>query len=164
MGRRLVGRVNRPAALAVALPGCLLAAATVVALTLAAFGEHPMWPHEDVNLAEAAGVREEAEVVRLIEQGQNPNASYPVRSGLLFERPARLTPLEAAVINDDPAIVAQLFANGVAVDGPLWVALRCLAGDSRVAPVLDEYRPQAAVLDCEGLVAPLGSPRLPASR
>ena len=101
-------------ALAVALPGCLLAAASVVALTMAAFGEHPMWPHEDVNLAEAAGVREEAEVTRLIEQGQDPNASYPVRSGLLFERPARLTPLEAAVINDDPAIVAVLFANGAA--------------------------------------------------
>src|SRR6188474_3471766 len=108
MGRRLVGRVNRPAAFVVAMPGCLLAAASLAALMLAAFGEYPMWPHEDVNLAEAAGVREEAEVARLIERGQDPNASYPVRAGLLFERPAKLTPLEAAVINDDPAIVALL--------------------------------------------------------
>ena len=154
MGRRLVGRVNRPAALAVALPGCLLAAATVVALTLAAFGEHPMWPHEDVNLAEAAGVREEAEVVRLIEQGQNPNASYPVRSGLLFERPVTLTPLEAAVINNDPAIVAVLFANGVALDGPSWVALRCFAGNSRVSPILEAHRPAAVLLECAGLKPP----------
>ena len=150
----MVGRVNRPAALAVALPGCLLAAATVVALTLAAFGEHPMWPHENVNLAEAAGVREEAEVVRLIEQGQNPNASYPVRSGLLFERPMRLTPLEAAVINDDPAIVAVLFAHGAAVDGPSWVALRCFAGNSRVSPVLEAHRPVAVPLKCAGQKTP----------
>lgn len=146
--------MNRPAALAVALPGCLLAAASVVALTMAAFGEHPMWPHEDVNLAEAAGVREEAEVTRLIEQGQDPNASYPVRTGLLFERPATLTPLEAAVINDDPAIVAVLFANGAAVDGPSWVALRCFAGNSRVSLILEAHRPAAVPLECAGLKTP----------
>ena len=73
--------MNRPAAFAVAIPGCLLAAASLVALMLAAFGDYPMWRHEDVNLAEAAGVREEAEVTRLIERGQDPNASYPVRPG-----------------------------------------------------------------------------------
>jgi hypothetical protein len=125
-----------------------------VALTLAAFGEHPMWPHEEVNLAEAAGVREEAEVVRLIEQGQDPNASYPVRSGLLLERSAKLTPLEAAVINNDPAMVGQLFAHGAAVDGPSWVVLRCFAADSRVAPVLDEHRPGSATLECDGTKVP----------
>ena len=154
MGRRLVGRVNRPAAFAVAIPGCLLAAASLVALMLAAFGDYPMWPHEDVNLAEAAGVREEAEVARLIERGQDPNASYPVRPGLLFERPANLTPLEAAVINDDPAIVALLFANGAAVDGQTWVALRCFAGNSQVSPLLDAHRPAAIPLECAGRKTP----------
>ncbi len=146
--------MNRPAAFAVAIPGCLLAVASLVALMLAAFGEYPMWPHEDVNLAEAAGVREEAEVARLIERGQDPNASYPVRPGLLFERPAKLTPLEAAVINDDPAIVALLFANGAAVDGPSWLALRCFAGNSRVSPVLDVHRPAAVSLECAGRKTP----------
>ena len=34
------------AAIAVGAPGCLLAAASLVALTMAVFGEHPMWPHE----------------------------------------------------------------------------------------------------------------------
>ena len=115
---------------------------------MAAFGQHPMWPHEEVNLAEAAGVREEAEVTRLIEQGQDPNASYPVRPGLLFGRPTTLTPLEAAVINDDPLIAAYLLTSGATIDSPSWVALRCFAGDSRVAPLLDEHRPVAAELDC----------------
>jgi len=154
MGRRLVGRVNRPAAVAAAIPGCLLAAASLVALMLAAFGEYPMWPHKEVNLAEAAAVREEAEVTRLIEQGQNPNIRYAVRPGLLFERPASLTPLEAAVINDDPAIVGQLFAHGAAVDGPSWVALRCFAGNSRVSPILEAHRPAAVSLECAGLKTP----------
>ena len=89
-----------------------------------------------------------------MEQGQDPNASYPVRPGLLFERPAKLTPLEAAVINDDPAIVAQLFANGAAVDGPSWLALRCFAGISRVSSVLDAHRPAAVSLECAGLKTP----------
>jgi len=154
MGGRLVGRVNRPAAFAVAMPGCLLAAASLIALMLAAFGEYPMWPHDDVNLAEAAGAREEAEVTRLIERGQDPNAPYPVRPGLVLDRPAKLTPLEAAVINDDPAMVAQLFARGAAVDGPSWVALRCFAADLRVAPVLDEHRPGSATLECDGTRVP----------
>lgn len=148
MGRRLVGRVNRPAALAVAIPGCLLAAASLVALMLAAFGEYPMWPHKEVNLAEAAAVREEAEVTRLIEQGQDPNTRYPVRPGLLLERSAALTPLEAAVLNNDPAMAAHLLSKGVSLDGATWVALRCFATDSRVAPVLDAHRPAGAVLDC----------------
>jgi len=151
VGGRLVGRVNL---LAAALPGCLLAAASLVALTMAAFGEHPMWPHQEINLAEAAGVREEAEVARLIEQGHDPGARYPVRPGLVLERGAMLTPLEAAVVNDDPAISARLLATGVALDGPAWVALRCFASSSRVAPILDEHRPAGASLECAGARPP----------
>ena len=148
----MVGRVNRPAAIAVAAPGCLLAAASLVALMMTAFGDDPMWPHESVNLAEAAGTREEAEVVRLIEQGQDPNGRYPAREGLVLERAAKLTPLEAAVLNDDPAIVRQLLARGASADGTSWGALRCVAG-SRVAPILDEYRPSTSP-DCAGIKTP----------
>jgi hypothetical protein len=141
-------------AIAVAAPGCLLAAASLVALTMAAFGEHPMWPHEPLNLAEAAGVREEAEVVRLIEQGHHPNARYPVRPGYLSERGASLTPLEAAVLNDDPLIAAQLLERGATPDGSSWVALRCFAANSRVAAVLDEHRPAGAILECARIKTP----------
>ncbi len=135
-----------------ALPGCLLAAASVVALTMTTFDRHPMWPHEELTLAEAAGARDEAEVIRLLERGQDPNRRYPVREGLVLERPESLTPLEAAVLNDDPAIVKQLLARGAAVDETSWVALRCTAG-SRVAPVLDEYRPSKSP-DCAGIKTP----------
>ena len=129
------------AALAAAVPGTVLAILSVVALTMGVFGEYPMWSHTELTLAEAAGSREEAEVTRLIEQGQDPNTRYPVRAGLVLERPARLTPLEAAVLNDDPAIARQLLGRGPALDAASWVVLRCLAADSpRVAAVLDEYR------------------------
>jgi hypothetical protein len=142
------------AAIAVGSPGCLLAAASLVALTLAAFSEHPMWPHEEINLAEAAGAREEAEVVRLIEQGQDPNARYPVRAGFVFDRNVRLTPLEAAVLNDDPTIAAQLFARGASLPGASWVALRCVAPGLRVVPILDAHRPAGTTLECAGVKTP----------
>ena len=58
-----------------AAPGCLLAAGLAVALGLAAFGRHPMWLHEPGNLSEAAAVRDVAEIVRLIEYGENPNVA-----------------------------------------------------------------------------------------
>jgi hypothetical protein len=135
-----------------ALPGLLLAVVSVVALAMAAFGRYPMWPHKELTLAEAAGSRDEAEVVRLIESGQDPNGRYPVREGLLFERAAALTPLEAAVLNDDPAIVRQLLSRGASADGASWAVLRCVAG-SRVAPVLDEYRPSQGP-DCAGIKTP----------
>jgi hypothetical protein len=153
-GRGEGGQWETLAALAAALPGTLLAALSVVALTLGIRGEPPMWPHADLTLAEAAGAREEAEVIRLIEQGQDPDARYPVREGLVLERPARLTPLEAAVMNDDEAIARQLLARGAAPDATSWVVLRCLAaGSPRVAPVLDAYRPSGRP-DCAGVKPP----------
>jgi hypothetical protein len=143
--------MNR-AALIVALPGCLLAAASVVALLMAAVDQPPMWPYEAYTLSEAAGARDEAEVVRLIERGGDPNGRYPVRAGLVLERTARLTPLEAAVLNDDPAITRVLLARGVRLDDPSWTAIRCRAG-ARAAAVLDGIRPTSSP-DCAGIQTP----------
>jgi hypothetical protein len=153
-GRGEGGQGDSGKALAAAVPGLFLAALSVVAMTMAAFGGHPMWPHEALTLAEAAGARDESEVTRLIEQGQDPNARYPVRAGLVLERAARLTPLEAAVMNDDPAIARHLLARGAAPDAGSWVALRCLAVESpRVALVLDQYRATGSP-DCAGMKTP----------
>jgi hypothetical protein len=127
-------------------------ALSIVALTMAAFGRYPMWPHVEFTLAEAAGARDEAEVVRLIETGEDPNGRYPVREGLVLDRAAMLTPLEAAVLNDDPAIVRQLLARGVSADGTSWGALRCVAGP-RVAPLLGDYSPPTSA-DCAGIKTP----------
>jgi hypothetical protein len=142
------------AAIAVGTPGCLLAVLSVIALIIAAFGEHPMWPHEPLNLAEAAITREEAEAVRLIEDGHDPNARYPVRAGLMFDRPTRLTPLEAAVARDDVPTLRQLLARGAAMDTAIWIRLRCSAPGERMPPVLDELRPAGATMQCAGVTAP----------
>ena len=142
------------AAIAVAAPGCVLAVLSVIALAIAAFGEHPMWPHEPLNLVEAAITREEAEAVRLIEDGHDPNARYPVRAGLMFDHSTRLTPLEAAVARDDVPTLRQLLARGAMMDAGIWSRLRCNAPGERIPPVLDELRPAGAAMQCAGVTAP----------
>jgi len=87
--------MSRWATVILAAPGCLLAAVSAGVLILAAVGFHPLWPHRPTNLAEAAGVRDEAEVVRLIQQGHDPNVRYAVRTGSIVDFSLRLTPLEA---------------------------------------------------------------------
>ena len=146
--------MSRWAAVALAAPGCLLAAASAVALILAALDRHPMWPHQPTNLAEAAGVRDEAEVVRLIQQGDDPNVRYPIRPGLIFDVPLRLTPLEAAVAADDVQMVGHLLANRVVMDAALWTYLRCIADGDDVPPALDRSRPPGALLRCDGVSPP----------
>lgn len=141
-------------AVALAAPGCLLAAASVVALTLAAFGRHPMWPDESLNLGEATGVRDEAEVARLIEDGHDLNVRYAIRPGLMFDYPTRLTPLEVAVAANDAQMVRRLLTSGAVMDAALWTYLRCIADGDRVIPTLDEYRPSGALLRCDGVSPP----------
>jgi hypothetical protein len=141
-------------AIALAAPGFLLAAASVVALGLASIDRHPMWPHESLNIAEAAAARDEAEVARLIETGENFNDRYPVRPGLLFASPALLTPLEAAIAADDPMVVRELLRQDSPLDLERWTYLRCIAGGDEVPPVLEQYRPQGAEPECGGVRPP----------
>jgi hypothetical protein len=146
--------MSRAAAFALAAPGCVVAAASVVALLMAAVGRYPMWPHQNVNLAEAAGVGDEAEVSRLIENGTDPNARYPVRGGLIFAVPVQLTPLEAATAADDDRMVTRLLLEGAHVDARTWSYLRCIAGGADVPRLLDELRPAGADLKCRGVRPP----------
>jgi hypothetical protein len=141
-------------AIALAVPGCLVGVATAIGLVMTVFGQSPMWPHQPVNLAEAAGVYDEAAMVRLIEDGMDPDARYPIRPGLIFGYQMNLTPLEAAVANDDPAMVTRLVEKGATLDARVWTHLRCIADGERVLSKLDELRPAGAAEACEGVVKP----------
>lgn len=141
-------------ALALAAPGCLLAAASVIALALAAIDRHPLWPRESMNIAEAAAVRDEAEVVRLVERGEDFNVRYPVRPGLLFPPATQLTPIEAAIASDDPMVVQWLLQRGGPLDPERWTYLHCIAGGDEVSPLLAKYRPPGAEPNCDGVRSP----------
>jgi hypothetical protein len=115
-------------------------------LLAAAWGRHPFWQPSTLNLSEAAAARDIATVAALIEAGEDPAISRPVRPPLLSDGAAvTATPLEAAVRAGRVEIVALLFARGLKVDGTARAALACEAR-SRGYRDVDEYLSASATV------------------
>jgi hypothetical protein len=90
----------------------LLALARVMFLVLAMWEVHPFWLWEPMNLAEAAAARDRGEVVRLIAEGQDPNATYRVRRGMVQRSAVLMTPMAAALAARRDEIVEILLDAG----------------------------------------------------
>jgi hypothetical protein len=140
--------MRNPGRIALAIPGCLVLAGLTVGLVLAPFDRHPIWPRQQLNLSEAAAVRDVAEIARLIESSEDPNAAREVRAGLLAEHAVRATPLEAAVAMRDPEVARLLLVNGAVMDAQVWNRLRCSADGAEMTDYLDRRRPVKAIMDC----------------
>lgn len=144
---------------ALALPGTLLIVATAALLAAVPFGVDPWWRVESLTLPEAAGVRDNGEVIRLIARGGDPNAAAMVRAGLVHSsRDFVLTPLEAAVAARREDMVELLFENGATIDAAAWARLTCFAGVVKAPDVreaLDARRPaDASPVSCETVATP----------
>ena len=135
-------------------PAVIVAGLDAAGLMMAAVGDHPRWPNTHLNLSEAAAVRDQAEVVRLIEGGDTPNARRPVRPGLLGnDVQIQATPLEAAMSERRTEIMGLLFERGASLTPADWLRLRCAAqareyGD--VVATLDARRPDQVAIACSG--------------
>jgi hypothetical protein len=140
--------MGSPGRIALATPGCLVLAGLAAGLVLTPFDRHPLWPRQQLNLSEAAAVRDSAEIVRLIESSEDPNAVRDVRPGLLAQQAVRATPLEAAVAMKDPEIARVLLVNGAVMDAKVWNHLRCSADGDEMTEYLDRRHPVKAVMDC----------------
>lgn len=116
-----------------------------------------LWPPDDVTLSEAAATRNNAEVVRLIDSGANPNQPSRVRDGLLTNGYAvTIKPIEAAVGAQRADSLQTLLANGAAVDQEELRVLRCLEQtrhDSGVRELLAAH--STSDIDCNGVRSPL---------
>jgi hypothetical protein len=101
--------------------------------------------------------RNNAEAVRLIESGANPNQPSLVREGLLTSGYAvTITPIEAAVGAQRADAVRALLANGAAVDQEELRVLRCLEETRRDADVRELLAAQSTSdVDCAGVRSPL---------
>jgi hypothetical protein len=101
-----------------ALPGLALAGATVIWLLMAAAGRHPFWAVEPQTLSEAVASRDFGEVARLLAEGQDPNARYAIRAGVVGDAAVEMTPLEAAEAADLRELVPMLVYAGAVAPAP----------------------------------------------
>jgi len=105
----------------------------------------PFWKGGPVTLAEAAALRDQGEVARLIEAGADPDQAYSLRPDVLAT--TRATPLEAAVAARRPEIVHLLMHEGARMDERVWRHLHCVAleiGEKDVIVAVDAYQPATA--------------------
>jgi hypothetical protein len=100
------------------IPPALLALTQVIFLILALWDVHPFWLREPLNLAEAAALRDRGEVARLLAEGQDPNATYRVRRGMLRDYQVQMTPMAAAVAARRDEIVQLLVDGGANPQSP----------------------------------------------
>ena len=78
--------MSRRMLLVAIVPAAVLAVARVVFLVLAAWGLHPFWMWEPLNLAEAAALRDRGEVARLLAEGAGSQRHLPRASRLRARR------------------------------------------------------------------------------
>jgi hypothetical protein len=116
-----------------------------------------LWPPDDVTLSEAVATRNNAEAVRLIESGANPDQPSPVRDGLLTSGyTVTIKPVEAAVGAQRADSLRTLLANGAAVDQEELKVLRCLEQTRHDSGVRELLGAQSmSDVDCSGVRSPL---------
>jgi hypothetical protein len=133
--------------LAAALPAVIATLAVVGLATIETGGYTPM-SLQPANLAEAVGLGNAAETLRLLAYGESPYRVEPVRRELITSMEMRLTPLEAAIYSKKLELVRLLDSRGVIVDSGTRAALACLAVDIE-AKDLAEYLSRGLDLKCE---------------
>jgi hypothetical protein len=143
----------------ISLP-CLVLAALSTWWTIGHAAGDGLWPPDRVTLSEAIATRNNAEALRLIAGGADPNRRERVRDGLLVNgRDVVVTPLEAAVGAQRAEAIRMLLANGAALDDQELRVLRCYEHarpDSGVRELLESR--DHGPLDCAGVPLPVDRP------
>ena len=131
---------------ALALP---LTIGTVVTAFIAAAEQTGAAPFARIvprNSAEAAGMGYAADVIRLLESGEDPTRIQPVRPQVISSSVLHATTAEAAVWSRQLELVQVLDARG-AITPAERPALACLAADLRIEDVV-EYLAPGGVQGC----------------
>lgn len=142
---------------ALCLPGAFLIVATAAMFVALPFGIDPVWHVEQVTLPEAAALRDNGEVMRLIGLGADPDEAGIVRRDLAHNEAHVLTPLEAAVSIRRVDMVELLLESGARMDESTWARLICFADvvdSDDVRVFLEQRRPQGASTTCDGVRTP----------
>jgi hypothetical protein len=141
---------------AAALPGVLVALLTGVSGVTTFVEARPLLlAPQTASVAEAAGNRDAAEVIRRLRQGEDVNRPTEVRIPQRFDHPLTLTPLEAAVASERPYMVRLVLDNGATLNPPILRRIRCFAqrrGDRGTIAYLNSL--DGSPLDCSGVAIP----------
>jgi len=132
------------------------AAAAVLLASLAGFRACAV--PANLTLAEAAAIRDEAEVLKQVRAGADPNARALVRRGILSDPEYLLTPLEAATAARHVDVVRLLVRTGAALDGVNFPILYCLSvrnGATDISSFLAGQAPSGPAPACEHVRLPL---------
>ncbi len=146
-----------------ALPAyCLALPGIVVALVFGVSGAASLvtgtplvWPPPDLTLSEAVALRDRGEIVRQMMAGADPNRRYPTYGVFREGEEVALTPLEAAVITREPAMVSLVLGYGGVLTDQNTVTLQCLADDVGAPPIRSQLAEMTrGDVDCAGVALP----------
>jgi hypothetical protein len=140
-------------AVGAAVPGLAWAAC----LGLAAAGVEWRATPEPLTLSEAAALGDDAEVMRLVRQGVDPNAQARIRPDLLRSSEYLMTPLEAAIGAEERSTAVLLLEIGAVIHEGNYPALLCFArvkGDAETIALIESRTPGNATVDCTAVKTP----------
>lgn len=121
-----------------ALPPIALGLVALVLVAAGAMGKNPFWSGNEITLSEAAALRDQGAVLMRLTAGDDVDVRYSVRAGLIDSRTMTITPMEAAVHEDRPEMIALLLSRGAratAADVCVWTQLAA----RRKSRQADEY-------------------------
>jgi hypothetical protein len=128
--------------LAVALPPMVSVAAVALFVALEAAGNRSI-TMAPANIAEAAGLANASEVLRLLRSGEDVSRVMPARPEVISSAIPRISALEAAVWSRQVELVHMLDDEG-AIPGDERRRLACLAADLQIGDIVEYLSPKAA--------------------
>ena len=105
-------------------------------------GHAPLSYEPPRNIAEAAGMAMESEVLRFLRQGQDPGAVFDVRPDIISSSVTRATALEAAIWSRRLRLIGMLEREGAIQDDDTRRHLVCLAEDIRAGELAQRLAPE----------------------
>jgi hypothetical protein len=142
---------------AIALPAVAWLVSATLVLIAASIGYRALAAPLDLTLPEAAVLRDEAEVLRQIAHGVDPDVKGPIRRGVFADDGFVMTPLEAAIAARHVEVVQLLVRNGARIDDGSLPRLICLAKRNSALDIvafLAERSPASAAADCSAVRLP----------
>ena len=143
--------------LAVSVPGLLVAVLFALSAIVDAVSGQPLvWPAWQISLSQAVIMSDQAEVIRQLEAGVDPNGRYEVGEVLRPGERYLITPLEAAVLTREVVLIELVVRRGAIIDERNDQTLQCFARSSGSQAILEYLIARGGkVAPCDGVTLPV---------